>query len=236
MSSLSLQPSAPKHEPVDLAYEIARVESLLAARRAELSILQTELREFKTRYTQVVGRRLAELAELEREINEAARRALGVEATTEEVAADQSAQAVAPIKTSLRKLFWSVARLFHPDMAADEHEARRRHAIMVEASRAYREGDVESLHTLLGDEQLQSYCAAPVGADDAADLGVRLINLKEELRTVEFGLRRLKQDGLYRVKLAADEAAARGRDSLADTAASVERQIAKARHRLAHLS
>ncbi|MFN2456524.1 MAG: hypothetical protein ABR577_20225, partial [Pyrinomonadaceae bacterium] len=63
-----------------------------------------------------------------------------------------------PVKTALRKLFWSVARMFHPDHAADEKEARRRHTIMAEASRAYRDGDIESLHTLLGDEQLQFFC------------------------------------------------------------------------------
>ena len=235
MAGLSLHTSAAAGEPPDPSQEIARLEALLAARRAELAALRDEFHAFKARYTQVVGRPLAELAELEREIAAAERRALGVEPAADDAPA-QAAAVPTPRKTSLRKLFWSVARLFHPDMAADEREARRRHAIMVEASRAYREGDVESLHTLLGDEQLQSYCAAPAGADDEGDLNVRLVNLKEELRTVEFGIRRIKQDGLFRVKLATDAATARGHDALADTAASIERQIVKARHRLAHLS
>ena len=107
---------------------------------------------------------------------------------------------------------------------------------MSEASRAYREGDVESLHTLLGDEELRSYCAAPHGDEGEVDIASRLINLKEELRTVEFGIKRVRQDGLYRLKLSADEAAAAGRDSLAEMAERIGRQIEKARRRLAHLS
>ncbi|MCA1614526.1 MAG: hypothetical protein LC800_10420, partial [Acidobacteria bacterium] len=138
--------------------------------------------------------------------------------------------------TSLRRLFWSVAKLFHPDHAASAGEAARRHSIMAEASRAYREGDVDSLHTLLGDDELRSYCAAPHGDDGEADIASRLVNLKEELRTVEFGIKRVKQDGLYRLKLAADEAAGGGRDSLAEMSERIGRQIAKARRRLEHLS
>ncbi|HYY42471.1 MAG TPA: hypothetical protein VE775_07030, partial [Pyrinomonadaceae bacterium] len=122
------------------------------------------------------------------------------------------------------------------DHAAGELEARRRHAIMAEANRAYREGDVDSLHTLLGDEQLQSYCAMREGADEPADSAARIFALKEELRTVEFGLKRIRQDRLYQLKLAADEAATHGRDALAAEAARIGRQITKARNRLAHLS
>ncbi len=237
MSHLSLQPSAVKHEPFDPAQEIARLESLLAGRRAELSTLQAEFRAFKTRYAQVVGSRLAELADVEREIREAERRTLGVRAdNAADVATSANVTAPPPSgQTTLRKLFWSVARLFHPDMATGETEARRRHEIMTAANRAYREGDVDSLHTLLGDEELQSYCATRDGADAADDPATHIFKLKEELRTVEFGLKRIKQDRLYQLKLAADEAATHGRDALAAEAARIARQIGKARNRLAHL-
>lgn len=238
MPNLSLQPTAVKHEPLDPAQESVRLEALLDERRAELSALQTEFRAFKARYAQIVGSRLAELAEIERELKEAERRTLGVaanEAADEATSADVNAATMSG-PTTLRKLFWSVARLFHPDMAAGAAEARRRHEIMTAANRAYREGDVDSLHTLLGDEALQSYCATRAGADDAADPATRIFKLKEELRTVAFGLKRIKQDRLYQLKLAADEAAPHGRDALAAEAARIARQIGKARNRLAHLS
>lgn len=238
MQDLTLHPTATRDAPPDPAAEVARLEALLAGRKAELAALQAELRAFKSRYTTVVGSRLAELAEVEREIARAEERRLGVEAACEEdvESASGGSEEARPVQTSLRRLFWSVAKLFHPDHAASEGEAARRHSIMAEASRAYREGDVDSLHTLLGDDELRSYCAAPRGDEGEADIASRLVNLKEELRTVEFGIKRVKQDGLYRLKLAADEAAGGGRDSLAEMSERIGRQIAKARCRLEHLS
>ena len=243
MQSLSLQPSTARDEPSDLAGEVTRLESLLSVRQMELTTLQEEMHKFKVRYTQVVGCRLAELAEIEQAIKQA-------EASLHDLAHDASAEegeagangvgkthgtGESAVGNGLRKLFWSVAKLFHPDHAADETEARRRHQIMVEASRAYREGDAESLHTLLGDEELQFYCARVQAADTPEDLQDKLLSLKEELRTVEFGIKRLTQDGLYRIKLAADEEATHGRDALAEEARRIGRQIVKARHRLTNL-
>lgn len=240
MHSLSLHPSFEKTGAPDLAAEIARLETLLEERRDELVALQEEFRHFKSLYTQVVGSRLAELEEIERAIKEAEARTLGVvhEAESEETEAPSASQTVIleSGKTGLRKLFWSVARLFHPDHAADELEARRRHTVMAEASRAYREGDIDSLHTLLGDEELRSYCASAHAAEETEDLTSKLLRLKEELRTVEFGIKRIKQDSLYRLKLTVEETAARGKDALAETAATINRQITKARRRLEHLA
>jgi len=244
MQSLSLHPSAARDEPLDLAAEVARLESLLSGRQIELTTRQQEMHEFKARYAQVVGSRLAELGEIEQAIREAEARLhdLAGNARGEETQGEANGDGRAhgadgtPVGNSLRKLFWSVAKLFHPDHAADETEARRRHQIMVEASRAYREGDVESLHTLLGDEELQFYCTRAQAADTpAVDLQDRLLALKEELRTVEFGIKRLTQDGLYRIKQAADEEAAHGRDALTEEAKRIDRQIVKARHRLTNL-
>ncbi|HEX8000994.1 MAG TPA: hypothetical protein VF528_21610 [Pyrinomonadaceae bacterium] len=241
MQSISLHQSAARNEPLDLSLEVARLETSLNDKRDELAALQEEFREFKTRYTQTIGSRLAELAGIERAIREAEERVLGVEAgeETEDAAEDAAAtqtSSAAPVSGSLRKLFWAVAKMFHPDHAADEKEARRRHTVMAEASRAYREGDVESLHTLLGDEELQFFCTTTNSTDDTQDLASRLIALKEELRTVEFGIKRIRQDGLYQLKLKVDEEAQSGRDALGAQAESINRQIVKARKRLAHLS
>ncbi|MGA9998323.1 MAG: hypothetical protein WBP93_23115, partial [Pyrinomonadaceae bacterium] len=191
-------------------------------------------------YTQVVGSRLAELEEIERAIKQAEARTLGVEHQVESEETEDHSERRAFTsengRKGLRKLFWSVARLFHPDHAADEAEARRRHSVMAEANRAYREGDIDSLHTLLGDEELRSYCASAHAVEETEDLTGKLLRLKEERRTVEFGIKRIKQDNLYRLKLSVEEDAARGKDSLAETAASINRQITKARHRLEHLA
>jgi hypothetical protein len=244
MQSLSLHSSSAANAPPDIASEVARLESHLTERRNELAALQEEFRQFKTRYTQEVGSRLAELSEVERAIREAEARLLGIEDEPENEEADKdktgreaaATQGLEQGGRTLRKLFWAVARMFHPDHATDEKEARRRHTVMAEASRAYREGDVESLHTLLGDEELQFFCAGGQVQDDPSDLAGRLVALKEELRTAEFGIRRIKQNGLYQLKLKVEEEAARGRDALAEQAESIGRQIVKARRRLEHLS
>jgi hypothetical protein len=236
-----LQTSAAKDAPVDAAVEVARLEALLDERGAELRGLQDELRAFKARYAQAVGSLLAELSEVEREIRKAEARLVGLEEESEDVSDEASnfyepSPQAASGKTGLRKLFWSVARLFHPDHASDEHEARRRHAIMAEASRAYTDGDVESLNTLLGDEQLQFYCASASREDGPEDTATRLLNLKEELLTVEFGFKRIKQDRLYQLMLSIAEESAHGRDTLAQMSDQIRRKITKARNRLAHLS
>jgi hypothetical protein len=241
MSSITLHPEAAR-APLDPAQEVLRLSALLDERRAELARLQTELRDFKARYAQTVGARLAELAELEQLIRRAEARTLGVGHGDETADGGSDAIEVArashTVKASLRGLFWSVAKLFHPDHAADEDEARRRHAIMAEASRAYREGDAESLSTLLDDEDLQLYCATPRAAEDGSqiDLAARARRLKEELLTIDFGIKRARQDRLYLLKLEADEAASHGRDRLAEESARLERKLAKTRNRLAHLS
>lgn len=243
MQSLSLHSSANKNEALDLAVEVARLESALIERRDELVALQEEFQQFKVRYTQMVGSRLADLAEIERAIKTAETQRLGVDAEVESEAPDDEEVHVAaqeasksPIAKSVRKLFWAVAKMFHPDHAADAQEARRRHTIMAEASRAYREGDVESLHTLLGDEELHFFCTGANIEDDPQDLASQLVALKEELRTVEFGIKRLKLNGLYQLKLGIDKEAQSGRDALAEQAERIDRQIVKARRRLAHLS
>jgi len=201
------------------------------------------MHEFTLRYAQVVGSRLAELSEVEQAIKDAeARLHAGADMMQDEGDIEEGGAAFGsgesgklPVEKHLRKLFWAVAKLFHPDQAANEAEARRRHTTMAEASRAYREGDVDSLHALLGDEALQFYCAAGQADSDSEDLPGRLFTLKEELRTVEFGIKRIKQDSLYRIKLSTDEAALAGRDALAAEAERIDRQIVKARHRLTNL-
>ena len=239
--SAHLQTTPANEKAPDAAAEAARLAALLEERRAELSVLQEEFRKFKEHYARTVGGRLAELAEVETEIRRAEARLAGLEeedASEEEGRPDFEGMApsAVPGKGGLRKLFWSVARMFHPDHAADEEEARRRHSIMAEASRAYRDGDVESLSTLLDDEQLQSYCASGARDEVPEDAAARLVYLKEELITIEFGIKRLKQDRLYHIMLSTAEEARQGRDALTQMADTLTRKIVKARNRLAHLS
>src|ERR671914_2047280 len=69
--SFHLQPSSVKEKAPDAAAEAERLAALLEERRAGLSALQEEFREFKERYARTVGGRLAELAEVEADIRRA---------------------------------------------------------------------------------------------------------------------------------------------------------------------
>ncbi|HEV7861020.1 MAG TPA: hypothetical protein VGO91_20540 [Pyrinomonadaceae bacterium] len=242
MESSSLHLSRTRNSSTDVEDEIARVEALLVERSAELKILREELQAFRAGYTQTIGGLLAELALIEEAIKEAEARTLGIEHASESAeegsptSNDATDSNGMPARIGLRKLFWSVARMFHPDHASDEEEARRRHRIMAEASRAYKEGDIESLNSLLGDEGLQAYCAGSHAPDGIEDMASRLLSLKEQLRTVEFGIKRLKQNSLYRLKIKVEEERATGRDALGQEAEGIRRKIVKARKRLAHFS
>ena len=66
--SAHLQPTPSNERAPDAAAEAERLAALLEERRAELSALQEEFREFKERYARTVGGRLAELAEVEAEL------------------------------------------------------------------------------------------------------------------------------------------------------------------------
>jgi len=242
MTNLVVQTQATENPP-DLARQIEELETQLAERQVELAALQGELREFRERYTQTVGGRLAELAEVEEQIRQAEARLSGEDLSDEDANdAEDSANETgssASLKSnngSLRKLFWSVAKMFHPDHASDETEARRRHEIMATASRAYEEGDVERLNDLLGDDELHFYCQSAQGVGDEEDLPTRLLNLKEELRTVEYGIKRVKLDGMYKLKLSAERDAGKGRDALAEMQSRVNKQIKQAKFRLDQLT
>src|SRR5215211_5072391 len=163
--SAHLQTTAANEKATDAAAEAERLAALLEERRAELSALQEEFREFKEHYARTVGGRLSELAEVEAEIRRAESRLAG-----------------------------------------------------------------------LDDEQLQSYCASAAHDEVPEDAAARLVYLKEELITIEFGIKRLKQDRLYHLMISTAEEARQGRDALAQQAATLTRKIAKARNRLAHLS
>src|SRR5256885_15505988 len=121
MQSLSLQTfDATKSSAPDLEQEVAHLEALLAERRAELTALQEDLRAFKARYARTVGSLLSELEETERAIKDAEARRLGIERIDEDEGSENHAafdeqSSAKPVARSLRQLFWSVAKMLHPD-------------------------------------------------------------------------------------------------------------------------
>ncbi len=226
-------------EKLDVTQEIARLETLLEERKAELKDAQEELRAFKERYARVVGRKYIELAHVERAIKKAETELFNLpEEEPEEIPVfdDGKAGEASQVKNSLRKMFWKVAQLFHPDHAADGPEAKRRHAVMAEATRAYQEGDADKLSELLGDDDLKFFCTTAAEAQNGeVDPAEYILELKDQLRTLEYGLKRVRQDPLHHVMRQSQEARAQGRDDLQEIAERLERRLKKNRNRLTQL-
>jgi hypothetical protein len=233
------------NEEIALQRELDTLTAQLRAGTQELATLETAWSDFRSRYMQTVGRRYGELEEVEALIAEA----LAAKGVPEEVAVEEEAlpeeepelaAAVSgatfqPLK-QMRKLFWRVAKMFHPDLASDEAERERRHTLMSEANQAYQDGDAERLTSLLEDEQ-------PAGIDplDSATrerralLRTQVALLRRELRAVEIEIKRITDNDFYYFKTKADEAATHGRDLLGDMEARVAEQILSARRRLEEL-
>lgn len=226
------------HEPGDLARRLADVETALAGRAAEVHRARTDIATFRIRYRKEVGLLHEELDELERaiaelELGEMAKRLDEEGEPTEPLADPQTEPAPRLTSDAVRRLFRDVAKTIHPDLADNDHSRDRRHALMIEANRAYAVGDEERLRRIL--EAWENSPESVQGSDpEATKLRVsrRISQLEEQLVIYTRELDELKQSPLWQLKTMVDEAAARGKDLVADMVRRLQRDITAARNRL----
>jgi len=199
----------------------------------------SDLAEFRIRYRRDVGGLLEELEELERAIAEAelgefAKRLEDEGSAGPTPAAIPSSES-APRLTSdaVRRLFRDVAKMIHPDLAADDRTRDRRHALMIEANRAYALGDEERLRMIL--DAWEKSPESVQGDDwDAARLRLerRIAQIEEQLVVRARELAELHESPLWRLKAMVDAAETRGKDLIADQVRRLKRDITAARNRL----
>jgi len=222
-----------------LRRRLAELEGAVAERSAELTRIQTGLQAFRIRYRREVGLLHEELEELERGIAEAELGEIAKRLATESDrpaarSAHRPTEAAPRFSTdSVRRLFRDVAKTIHPDLARDDLTRDRRHALMVEANRAYAVGDEERLRSIL--EAWERSPEAVQGSDpEAARLRLvrRIAQMEERLETYRLELAALQETPLWKLKAMVDEAAARGKDLVADTVRRLKRDIMAARNRL----
>ena len=222
-----------------LRVRLAELESVCGEREVEIAKATSDLAEFRIRYRRDVGSLHEELEDLERavaeaELGEFAKR-LEAEGAAETAGAATTPSESAPRLTSdaVRKLFRDVAKMIHPDLAADDRTRDRRHTLMIEANRAYALGDEERLRMILdawekGPESVQ-------GDDrDAARLRLerRIAQIEEQLVVRARELAELHESPLWRLKAMVDAAEARGKDLIADQVRRLKRDITAVRNRL----
>jgi hypothetical protein len=228
------------HQDVEtLRARVGELETQLSERDAEVTRLKADLDVFRIRYRQEVGLLHEQLDELEAAIDEAE---LGVRAEKPTPPADAATSEgdrliveTAPKYTSdaVRKLFRDVAKAIHPDLAGDDHTRDRRHTLMIEANRAYALGDEQRLRSIL-----EAWKNSPeaVSGSDAEAVRERLLRraaqLEEQLEACATELADLEASSLWHLKAMVDEAAASGKDLVADMVRRLKRDILIARNRL----
>jgi hypothetical protein len=229
----------PHHHDLDhLAMQVKELEARLAERSGEVTQTKSELDAFRIRYRAQVGLLHEELDRLELELAEAE---LGVIKERVGDDADATAEPIdkphdsAPKYTTdaIRKLFRDVAKAIHPDLAEDAIARDRRHALMVEANRAYALGDEQQLRLIL-----QAWERSPesvTGTDqDAMRLRLqrRIVQLEEQLAMLDRDLAAMKDTSLWNLKSMVDAEAAKGNDLIKDMIRRLKRDILVATNRL----
>jgi hypothetical protein len=230
--------------------ELAALEDQLVQRELERATLQAELHAFQADYLRAVGRKYADLDDLEAQIAAAAarknprdlaahHRAEEAHAQAEQTrhAAAEPAGAAGPPSDELKRLYRQVARLIHPDLANDEPDRLRRDEVMKQVNLAYERGDEEALRQIL--LQWQASPDAVEGGDVPAQL-VRVIRkiaqVRRRLAEVGQQIERLRSCDSWQFKEQVAQAREAGRDLLSELAAELDTRIHAARRRLQEIS
>ena len=237
MSSLVRSPHSHGENIDALRSRITELETVFAERDDELTRIKTDLAAFRISYRQRVGRLHEELDELERAINEQEFGVLSERVKDRDPADVKSAPRSVPERSltsdAVRKLFRDVAKTIHPDLADGDDERERRHRLMIEANRAYAQGDAERLRWIL--QAWENSPEAVTGTDlDAMRVRLmrRIAQLEEQLTDLASDLADMKASSLWHLKAMVDSEAAKGNDLMADMIRRLNRDILAARNRL----
>ena len=216
---------------------LAELDAMLAERTAEAVQVRSTITAFRITYRQQVGALHEQLEQLELEIAEAELGELSKRlengARSETPADPRPASPPRFTSDAVRKLFRDVAKTIHPDLAEDEITRDRRHALMIEANRAYALGDEEQLRWVL-----QAWERSPeaVRGSDPEAMRLRLVRrvaeTEERLEMLAADLAALTDSPTWKLKAMVDEAAAKGKDLVRETVTRLRRDIMAATNRL----
>ena len=222
-----------------LSARVTRLEADLRERTETVEGVRSGLEAFRIRYRQDVGLLHEQLDALELAIAEAELGELAKKLDEAGPEAPPLPSAPAPegparfTSDAVRTLFRDVAKTIHPDLALDEHTRHRRHALMIEANKAYARGDEEQLRWIL--QAWQRSPEAVQGSDPEAmrlRFVRRIAQLEEQLEGLSTELAALKDSPLWELKVMVDQAAIRGKDIVRDMVRRLERDIMAATNRL----
>jgi len=222
-----------------LGERLAGLETMLDARTAEVETARSGLEAFRLRYRQEVGLLheqldAIELAIAEAEVGELAKKVGATAGPGTEPPTDARPEPAPRFSSdAVRKLFRDVAKTIHPDLAHDHAARERRHALMIEANKAYARGDEAQLRWILDAWQRSPEAVQGVDAEAARQRLVRRIaQVEEQLQWLDDDLAALKASSLWQLKTMVDQAAVRGKDIVQDMVRRLKRDIMAATNRL----
>ena len=259
MTWMSGAPGALEWHPGPGAEELVRrraqlrvLSRQLLERERELAAYRGELHAFETSYRKALGARYARLDELAERLDQTAEpdQPAPEPGPTDDGPAerypgqgvpggqnwawgerepDKEPEPRAPVSEEAKRLFRQLARLIHPDLAADPQERERRTNLMVAANDAYEQGDVAALERLLGDWHASP--EAVTGSGTAAELERtlrRITQVEASMRRIDEELAELEASAMGWLRRRVEKAAREGWDLLAHMVRELDRQIGEA--------
>jgi len=259
MTWMSGAPGALEWHPGPGAEELVRRRAQLQVltrrlleRERELAAFRSELHAFETTYRKALGARYARLDELAERLDETAApadRPEQADPAEEDGPADRYPGQGLPggqnwawgerepekeperrvVSEEAKRLFRQLARLIHPDLAADPQERERRTNLMVAANDAYEQGDVAALERLL--EDWKASPEAVTGSGTAAELERtlrRIAQAEASMRRIDEELAELEASAMGWLRRRVEKAAREGWDLLAHMVRELDRQISEA--------
>lgn len=232
---------------------LTRLENRLAEAEELIIGFREELKIFEARYTLEVARLYAELDEIEASIaeeearlapddEEIQRRAEEARLRAEESAAatdEENWQACSHKfypSPEMKRAYYKLAKLVHPDLAVDLEERERRHQLMAKLNDAYAAGDAK-----LMDELVEEHRDSPelVKGDSVGDRLVRLIRqiyqVKRRLQALSREKFELEMSENNQLRLKVETEMREGRNLLAQMAERTKTQIKRAERKLNNL-
>jgi hypothetical protein len=238
---------APTREELELTHkrhELSALRAIMAERERSLEHLRDQLHSFEARYIRQVGvlyrqldeweTRVAEL-HVSRETMEETERILQEELQREAQKSPRAApleQQDSETSLDLKNLFREVAKRIHPDFATDHHDERHRTRLMAQANEAFRREDTNLLQRMLNGHDAVSDSHRREDTDAAlARTLTQIDQTKADTAALEAELEALSHSEMAQLRQRTLEAAAKGRDLLAEMAARVKGSIGIAMRR-----
>jgi len=233
--------------------KLSELEEALANNELDLITIQKELQDFQKVYLCIVGRKIAELDELEAKINEVQTRKFPHDEMLKERAsefrtrANESSYAYqfeylhgvadqVSISPTIKKTYRNLAKKIHPDLAVNEEDRSFREEFMKRANEAYKEGDEEKLLDIL--QEWESSPEQIEGDGIGAEL-IRTIrkidNISKRIENIKREFSELFSSDLYILEQKVDKARSENRDLLQEMVKELDIRIKKANLELKNL-